>query len=193
MTFSRGIWPAAFAAALSVLACDASSQTAYPNKPIRLVVPFPPGGSTDFLARGIGRKITEAWGQQVVIDNRAGAGGIIGTEIVAKAAPNGYTLLMNSVGYAANPSLYRKLPYDTLRDFTPIILVADVPTILAIRSNLNVSSVSELIALARAKPGHVNVAAGGGVGGLSHLAAELFRSVAKIEWQNVHYKGGGPA
>ena len=122
-------------------AFNASAQIAYPTKPIRIVVPFPPGGSTDFLARGIGQKLTEAWGQQVVIDNRAGAGGIVGTEIVAHAAPDGYNLLMNAIGHAANPALYKKLPYDSLRDFTPIILVADVPTILAAHSKINVTTV----------------------------------------------------
>jgi tripartite-type tricarboxylate transporter receptor subunit TctC len=177
---------------LAVPASDALSQIAYPVKPIRIVVPFPPGGSTDFLARGIGQKLTEAWGQQVVIDNRSGAGGIVGTEIVANAAPDGYNLLMNAIGHAANPALYKKLPYDAVRDFTPIILVADVPTILAVHSRINVSSVKELIALARAKPGQLSCAAGG-VGASSHLAAELFRSAAKIEWENIQYKGGGPA
>jgi tripartite-type tricarboxylate transporter receptor subunit TctC len=183
---------ATVALVLGVFAFAASAQTTYPTKPIRIVVPFPPGGSTDFLARGIGQKLTEAWGQPVIIDNRAGAGGVVGTEIVAKAAPDGYNLLMNAIGHAANPSLYKKLPYDTARDFTPIILVADVPTILAAHAQLNVSTVKELIALARAKPGKLNVAAGG-VGASSHLAAELFRSAAKIEWENIQYKGGGPA
>lgn len=182
----------ASAVALAVPAFDASSQTAYPSKPIRILVPFPPGGSTDFLARGIGQKLTEAWGQQVVLDNRAGAAGIVATDIVAKAAPDGYTLLMNAISHAANASLYSKLPYDTLRDFAPITLFADVPIILVVRSQLNVRSAAELIALARAKPGQLNFAAGG-VGASSHLAGELFRSAAKIEWQTVQYKGGGPA
>lgn len=183
---------AALAIGLALLTFDASSQTAYPNKPIRIVVPFAPGGSTDFLARSIGQKLTEAWGQQAVIDNRSGAGGIVGTEIVANAAPDGYNLLLNAIGHAANPSLYKKLPYDTLRDFAPIVLIADVPTILVVHSQVNVSSVKELIALAKAKPGQLNLAAGG-VGASSHLAAELFRSAAKIDWQNIQYKGGGPA
>ena len=122
------------ALALTVIAGHASAQSAYPSKSIRILVPFPAGGSTDFVARGIGQKITEAWGQQVVLDNRAGAAGIVATEIVAKAAPDGYTLLMNSVSHAANASLYSKLPYDTLRDFAPIILFADVPIILVVRS-----------------------------------------------------------
>ncbi len=167
-------------------------QQNYPHKPIRIVVPFPTGGSTDFLARGIGQKITEAWGQQVVIDNRGGAAGIVATEIVAKAAPDGYTLLMNAISHAANASLYRKLPYDTLRDFAPISSVADVPILLVTRSQLGVSNVAGLITLARGKPGHITFAAGG-VGASSHLAGELFRIAAKLEWQTVQYKGGGPA
>ena len=193
-SISRGSRVQAWAVAivLAVVAFDASPQSAYPNKPIRILVPFPTGGSTDFLARGIGHKITEAWGQQVVIDNRGGAAGIVATDIVAKAAPDGYTLLMNAISHAANASLYRKLPYDTLRDFAPITSVADVPIVLATRAQLNVDSVRDLIALARAKPGHITLAAGG-VGASSHLAGELFRIAAKIEWQTVQYKGGGPA
>jgi len=173
-------------------AAPALAQKDYPNKPIRIVVPFPPGGSTDFLARGIGQRFTESWGQQVVIDNRAGAGGVVGTEIVATAAPDGYNLLMNAIGHVANPSLYKKLPYDTLKDFSPVTLVADVPTLLIVNPQTKVMTVKELIALARAKPGQLNVAAGG-VGASSHLAAELFRSQAQIEWQNIQFKGGGPA
>ena len=179
------------ALALAVIAGHASAQSAYPSKSIRILVPFPAGGSTDFVARGIGQKITEAWGQQVVLDNRAGAAGIVATEIVAKAAPDGYTLLMNSVSHAANASMYGKLPYDTLRDFAPIILFADVPIILVVRSQFSANSVADLISLARAKPGQLNFAAGG-VGASSHLAGELFRSMARIQWQTVQYKGGAP-
>ena len=179
------------ALALAVIAGHASAQSAYPSKSIRILVPFPAGGSTDFVARGIGQKITEAWGQQVVLDNRAGAAGIVATEIVAKAAPDGYTLLMNSVSHAANASMYGKLPYETLRDFAPIILFADVPIILVVRSQFSANSVADLIALARAKPGQLNFAAGG-VGASSHLAGELFRSMARIQWQTVQYKGGAP-
>ena len=179
------------ALALAVIAGHASAQSAYPSKSIRILVPFPAGGSTDFVARGIGQKITEGWGQQVVLDNRAGAAGIVATEIVAKAAPDGYTLLMNSVSHAANASMYSKLPYDTLRDFAPIILFADVPIILVVRSQFSANSVADLISLARAKPGQLNFAAGG-VGASSHLAGELFRSMARIQWQTVQYKGGAP-
>lgn len=182
----------AAAGLLAFPAVAAEPAATYPNKPIRIVVPFPPGGSTDFLARAIGQRFTETWGQQVVIDNRSGAGGIVGTEIVANAAPDGYNLLMNAIGHAANPALYKKLPYDALRDFSPIILVADVPTILAAHPQTGASTVKELIAVARSKPGKLNCAAGG-VGASSHLAAELFRSAAKIDWANIQYKGGGPA
>ena len=191
MTNSSRMQAWACALALAMFACDAFAQTAYPGKSIRILVPFPPGGSTDFLARGIGQKITEAWGQQVVLDNRAGAAGIVATDIVAKAAPDGYTLLMNAISHAANASMYSKLPYDTLRDFAPIALFADVPIMLVVRTQFSAGSAAELIALAHAKPGQLNFAAGG-VGASSHLAGELFRSMARIQWQTVQYKGGGP-
>ena len=168
------------------------AQQQYPNKPVRIVAPFPPGGTADFLARLLADKLTQTWGQQVVVDNRSGAGGVVGTEIVAKATRDGYTLLMSAIGHAANPALYQKLPYDTLRDFAPIVLIADVPLAVVVNPKLNANSVKELIALARSKPGQLNFAAGG-VGASSHWAGELFRSAAKIEWQTVQYKGGGPA
>jgi len=153
---------------------------------------FPAGRLHRFPGAGHRQRFTEAWGQQVVIDNRSGAGGVVGTEIVATAAPDGYNLLLNAIGHVANPSLYKKLPYDTLHDFSPVTLVADVPTLLVVHPQVKVTTVKELIALARAKPGQLNVAAGG-VGASSHLAAELFRSQAQIEWQNIQFKGGGPA
>ena len=174
----------------SVFAGEAQQQ--YPNKPVRIVAPFPPGGTADFLARLLADKLTQTWGQQVVVDNRSGAGGVVGTEIVAKATRDAYTLLMSAIGHAANPTLYQKLPYDTLRDFAPVVLIADVPLIIVVNPKLSVNSVKELIALARGKAGQLNFAAGG-VGASSHWAGELFRSAAKIEWQTVQYKGGGPA
>ena len=164
----------------------------YPSKPVRVVAPFPPGGTADFLARALAETLAKTWGQQVVVDNRSGAGGVVGTEIVAKAARDGYTLLMSAIGHAANPTLYKKLPYDTLRDFAPVLLVADVPLIIVTNPKLSVTSVKELIALARAKPGQLNFAAGG-VGASSHWAGELFRTAGRIEWQTVQYQGGGPA
>lgn len=170
----------------------AQRQPQYPTKPVRIVAPFPPGGTADYLARMLAERLTQVWGQPVIVDNRSGAGGVIGTDIVAKAARDGYTLLMSAIGHAANPALYQKLPYDTLRDFAPIVPIADVPLVVVVNPKLNVSSVKELIALARGKPGQLNFAAGG-VGASSHWAGELFRSAAKIEWNTVQYKGGGPA
>jgi tripartite-type tricarboxylate transporter receptor subunit TctC len=177
--------------ALCPLQGNAQSAT-YPTKPIRIVVPFPPGGSTDLFARMTGQKFTESWGQQVIVDNRTGANGIVGTEIVAKSAPDGYNLLMIAIGHAANASLYSKLPYDALRDFAPITSFADVPMFLAMHPSVKANTVPELIALARSKPGALNVAAGG-VGASHHLAAELFRVQGKLEWQYIQYRGGGPA
>ena len=172
-------------------AVSANAQQ-FPAKPIRIVAPFPPAGTADFLSRILSEKLTQTWGQQVIVDNRSGAGGVIGTDIVAKATPDGYTLLMSAIGHAANPALYKDLPYDTVRDFAAIALIADVPIIVVANPKLNVHSVKELIALARSKPGQLNFAAGG-VGASSHWAGELFRSLAKIEWQTLQYKGGGPA
>jgi tripartite-type tricarboxylate transporter receptor subunit TctC len=170
----------------------AQAQQEYPTKPIRIVAPFPPAGTADFLARMLADKLTHTFSQQVVVDNRSGAGGVIGTDIVAKATPDGYTLLMAAIGHVANPALYEKLPYDTVRDFAPIVPIADVPLVVVLNPKLNVNSVKELIALARGKPGELNFAAGG-VGASSHWAGELFRSAAKIEWNTIQYKGGGPA
>ena len=164
----------------------------YPTKPIRIVAPFPAGGTADFLARLLAEKLNQKWGQPVVVDNRSGAGGIIGTDIVAKAARDGYTLLMSAIGHAANPTLYQKLPYDTLKDFAPIVLVADVPLVVVVNPKVNVNSVKDLLTLARSKPGSLNFAAGG-VGASSHWAGELFRSAGKIEWNTIQYKGGGPS
>ena len=176
------------AAPLVVQAAD----TAYPTRPIRILIPFPAGGSTDLLARMVGQRLTDAWGQPVVPDNRVGANAILASEIAAKAAPDGYTLLMVAIGHAANASLYRKLPYDTLNDFSPIAAVGDVPIFLAINPQVKASSVKELIALAKAKPGGLNCASGG-VGASHHLAGELFRQMTGTDFQHIQYKGGGPA
>ena len=180
--------------ALTALACVAAAAQAqsFPAKPVRLIVPFAPGGSTDIVARVLGAELNRMWGQPVLVDNRAGGSTVIGTEIVAKATPDGYTLLMAAIGHVANPSLYKKLPYDTLRDFAPIALIADVPLVIAVNPKLNAKSVKDLVALARAKPGQLNFAAGG-VGASSHWAGELFRAIASIEWQTVQYKGGAPS
>ncbi len=189
-TFGR-ISRALLAAAPMIFASHAGADVQYPTKPIRIVVPFPGGGSTDLRARGIGERLNTAWSQPVVVDNRMGADGIVASEIVAKAAPDGYTLLMVAIGHAANASLY-KLPYDTLRDFTGVVLAADVPMILVTRQGLKVGSVSDLIRLAREKPGELNCASGG-VGASHHLAAELFRQATGIQFQHIQYKGAAPA
>ena len=173
---------------------DALSQApAYPTRPIRLVVPFPPGGATDILARDVAQKLTEAWGQSVVVDNRPGAGGNIGAELVAKAAPDGYTLLMGTVGtHAINASLYAKMPYDHIRDFAPVILVASVPNVLEVNPALPVNSVAELIAYAKANPGKLNFASSGN-GTSIHLSGELFKVMAGVQMTHVPYKGSAPA
>ena len=175
---------AAFAA---ILAAGASAQD-YPQRSVRLVIPFPPGGATDGLARVVGQSLTASWGQQIVVDNRPGAGGNIGAMIAAKAPPDGYTLFMVGLSHAANLSLYRKLDYHPLRDFTPITQVVSIDTFLAVHPSLPVKSVKELLALARAKPGGLNYASGGN-GSSPHMAMELFKSLAKVDIVHVPYKG----
>jgi len=186
----------AASALVAVVAAAAGAQpnlNAYPNKSIRLVVPFPAGGTTDVLARAAAQKLTESLGQAVVVDNRPGAGGNIGAELVAKSAPDGYTLLMGTVGtHAINPSLYPKMPYDHVRDFAPIILVAGVPNVLVINPALPVNSVQELIAYAKANPGKVNFASSGN-GTSIHLSGELFKSMAGVQMTHIPYKGSAPA
>jgi tripartite-type tricarboxylate transporter receptor subunit TctC len=164
----------------------------YPTRPIRFVVPFPPGAATDALARIIGQKLAEGVGQSVVVDNRAGAGGIMGTEVVAKAVPDGYTLLMAGAAHAINASLYSKLPFDPQRDFAAVTLVAFLPNVLVAYPGVPATNVRELIALAKAKPGQLNYASGGS-GSTAHLAMELLKTNAGIDVVHVPYKGGGQA
>ena len=171
----------------------AIAQLDYPAKPIRLVVPFTPGGSTDILARVIGQKLTEAWGKQVIIDNRPGAGGNIGVDLVAKSPADGYTLVMGHIGtFGVNPSLYPKLPYDPIRDFQPITLVALVPNMLSVYPALPAKSVKELVALAKTKPGTINFGSGGN-GSAAHLAGEYFKLLTKTEITHIPYRGTSPA
>ncbi|OGA42998.1 MAG: hypothetical protein A3G24_25230 [Betaproteobacteria bacterium RIFCSPLOWO2_12_FULL_62_13] len=181
---------------MSVFASVAGAQPpapGYPTRPIRFIVPFPPGGGTDIVARLIGQRLSERLGQQVVIDNRGGANAIIGTELGAKAPPDGYTILMSlQASLAVNPSLYRNLPYDSLRDFAPVIQLTSIPLLLAAHPSLPANSVKELVQLARAKPGQITFASSG-TGGSSHLAMELFKIMAKVDMVHVPYKGGGPA
>jgi tripartite-type tricarboxylate transporter receptor subunit TctC len=176
------------------LACDgafAQVNTPYPAKAIRLIVPFGTGSTTDMLARLAGQKLVESWRQPVVIDNRAGAGGNIGTDMVAKSAADGYTLLMAAGSHTINPALSRTLPYDAVKDFAPITMIGSAPQLLVAAASLPANSVRDLIALASAKPGQLRYASGGN-GSPSHLAMELFKSLAKIDLVHVPYKGGDP-
>lgn len=178
------------AAAMSIPAAVAAG---YPDKPIRLVVPFPPGGPTDMVARPLAEFLGKRLGQQIIVDNRGGAGGAIGAELVAKAPADGYTLLMATVGtQAINATLYRKLSYDPVKDFTPISLVAAAPVALVVNPSVPVNSVADLIALAKAKPGTLNFgSAGNGTPG--HLTGEMFRAATGTEIKHVPYKGSAPA
>ncbi len=171
----------------------AMAQSAYPSKAIRFIVPFPPGGGTDIGTRVIAQKLAERLNQQVLVDNRGGAAGIIGTELAAKAPPDGYTLMMGNIGtHAINPSLYSKLPYDPVRDFAPITQAAGLPLFVLTHPSLPVKSARDLIALAKAQPGNLNYSSSG-AGGSMHVAAELFQSMANVKLTHVPYKGGGPA
>ncbi len=177
---------------LALIAAGTDAQT-YPAKPIRLVVPFPPGGTTDILAREVGQRLSQSFGQSVVVDNRPGAAGNIGSELVAKSAPDGYTLLMATVGtHAINPSLYAKMPYDHVKDFAPVILVASVPNVLEVTPSLPVYRVADLIKLAKEKPGQINFASSGS-GTSIHLSGELFKAMAGVDMTHVPYKGSAPA
>ena len=171
----------------------AQGAATYPNKPIRLVVPFTPGGSTDILARAIGQKLTEAWGQPVVIDNVPGAGGAIGADKVAKAPADGYTLLMGHIGtLAVNPSLYPNLPYDPVKSFAPVAWVARVPNVLVVNASLPAKNVKELVALAKAKPGQLNYGSGGN-GSAANLATEYFKLQTETSLLHIPYRGTAPA
>jgi len=171
---------------------QASMAQTYPTHPIRLIVPFPPGGSNDIVGRMAATQLGERLGQAVVVDNRGGAGGTIGTDIAAKAAPDGYTLLLVSVAHAFNPAMYKKLPYDPEKSFAPIGMVGAGPVALMVNPAVPVHSVKELIELAKAKPGQLNYATAG-IGSFQHLASELFKLQTGVDMVHVPYKGGGPA
>ena len=178
-----------FIAALTVAFATAASAQTYPTRAIRIVAPFPPGSVTDILARPLAPKLTEAWGQPVIVDNRAGAGGNIGAEVVAKSAPDGYTLLMATNGtHAINASLYPKLTYDAVKDFAPITLVATSFLLLVVHPSLPARSVKELIALAKSRPGELTFGSGGS-GTTPHLAGELFKTMTGVRMVHVPYKG----
>jgi tripartite-type tricarboxylate transporter receptor subunit TctC len=176
---------------LLALASAAFAQD-YPTKPIRLIVPFPPGGSNDVVGRLVAKELSRELGQQVFVDNRGGAGGVIGTTDVSKAAPDGYTLGIVSIAHAVNPALHSNLEYDPIKSFTPISILATGPNVLVVNPALPVHSVRELIDLAKKKPGELNYASAG-VGSFQHLGGELFKLVAGVDIVHVPYKGGGPA
>ncbi len=181
-----------FAALTALPAPSALAAESYPQKPIRLLIPFPPGGATDLLARALQEKLEEALGASVIIDNRGGAGGTIGVTMAARSAPDGYTLLVTSASYTFAPGLYKDLPYDAIKDFKPITNLATAPLVLAVHPSLPVKSVKELLALARKRPGEIDYASAG-VGSNIHMTTELFKYMAKINLMQVPYKGGGPA
>jgi tripartite-type tricarboxylate transporter receptor subunit TctC len=192
--YQAGLSALCFSVLFSVLfaAAPAALSQAYPTKPVRLVVPYSAGGASDIIGRIVAQKLPEFLGQPVVIDNRAGAGGLIGTDTVAKAAPDGYTLLLTSTPHVILPHLYKKVPFDALKDFAPIMQFGDQPYALTIHPSLGVTSVKELIALAQKQPGQINYASSGN-GGAQHMFAALFASMAKINIVHIPYKGSGPA
>jgi tripartite-type tricarboxylate transporter receptor subunit TctC len=177
---------------LLAFACAAHAQTDYPNRPIRIVVPYPPGGSNDFLARLYGPKLTDQFGRQVIVDNRGGGNTIIGTDIVAKSAPDGYTLLLAGSTIVSLPHLFRQLPYDTLKDLAPVAGIARSEFMLCAHPALPVTTVNDLIALAKKKPGELNYATSS-TGGPTHLGAVQFELLTGVKMQQIPYKGGGPA
>jgi tripartite-type tricarboxylate transporter receptor subunit TctC len=179
------------AALLLTLAAPVTAADDYPNRPVRLIIPFPPGGSNDVVGRLVAKQLSEQLGQTVFVDNRGGAGGTIGTEAAVNAVPDGYTLLIVSLAHAVNPALYT-LKYDPIKSFTPISIFATGPNVLVVNPELPVKSVKELLALVKQKPGELNYASAG-VGSFQHLGGELFKLMAGVNMVHVPYKGGGPA
>ena len=178
--------------AMALCGAAAAHGQAFPTRPVRIVIPFAPGGGTDNLTRIMAPKVTELLGQQILIDNRPGASGQIGTELVARAAPDGYTLAHIDTSFTSNPSLYRKLPYDTVKDFAPVSQLASAPVVLMIHPSVPVKSLKELIAFAKARPGEQNFATGG-VGSATQLGLELFKGTAGLNIVHSPFKGSGPA
>jgi tripartite-type tricarboxylate transporter receptor subunit TctC len=190
---SNGKWGLSLFFAVVTLGSSLCAHAQYPNKPVTFIVPFSPGGGTDISARTVAAKLTATWGQSVIVENRAGAGGILGADAVARARPDGYTLLIANVGtQSINPSLYPKLPYNADTAFAPISLICELPFVLMASPSFAPNSVKELVALAKAKPDQVTYASSG-MGGSPHLTAELFQLVTGTRMMHVPYKGGGPA
>ena len=180
------------AGAILSLAPACAGAQHYPSRPVRFIVPFPPGGGNDIVGRVIALRLAEALGQPVIVDNRGGAGGTLGTDITAKSPADGYTLLINNISLAVNATLFAKLPYDTLKDLAPVTLVGRQPNLLVVHPSVAAQSIRELLALAKARPRQLNYGSGG-VGTASHLATELLKLMAHVELVHVPYKGLGPA
>jgi tripartite-type tricarboxylate transporter receptor subunit TctC len=195
-----GVQATAFAVALAIgaqVALTATTHAAdlpkdYPNRPVRLIVPFPPGGSNDILGRFLATKLTERLGQQVIVDNRPGADGIIGSELAVRSTPDGYTLLIVSTSYSMNPGIHKKMPFDPVKDLAPIAMLGTGPNAIVVNPSFPTKTVKDLIAAAKARPGQINYASSG-IGGFNHFGGELFKSVAGVDMTHVPYKGGGPA
>jgi tripartite-type tricarboxylate transporter receptor subunit TctC len=189
---SRWFRLAVVAAAMFATGGIASAETAFPTKPVHIFVPYPAGGAVDILTRTLGDAVSRQWGQPVVVENRPGAGGVVASQALVSAAPDGYTLMVVASGHATNPFLYPKLPYDTFKDFTSISLLASSPNILLVRGDSPFKTLSDVIAQAKAKPGSLSFGHAGN-GTSTHLAGELLKSLAKIEIEAIPYKGGAPA
>jgi tripartite-type tricarboxylate transporter receptor subunit TctC len=187
-----GWFRTAAVAAFIVAAAAAASAQSFPSRPVRIFVPYPAGGGVDVLTRTLGDVVSKQWGQSVVVENRPGAGGVIASQAVVTAAPDGYTLIMVASGHATNPLLYAKIPYDTFKDFTPISLLASSPNILLVRADSPFKTMADLIAAAKAKPGSLSFAHAG-TGTSTHLAGELLKSLARIDLNAIPYKGGAPS
>ena len=191
--FSRMVFTRVGVVSLLLLCHSMAAAQSYPGKPVKIIVPFPPGGGTDIGTRIIAQKLSEAWGQPVLVENRAGAAGIVGTEATAKAIADGYTIMMGNIGtHAINVSLYKKLPYDPVKDFAPISHVAGLPLFVLVHPSVKANSVKELIALAKSQPGKLDYSSSGS-GGSMHVAAELFKNMTGTHMVHIPYKGGGPA
>jgi tripartite-type tricarboxylate transporter receptor subunit TctC len=184
---------AAFVAMASATMMSASHAETYPSKPIKLIVPFPPGGTTDLLARIVAERLPSALGQTVVVDNRAGAGGMLGTDALAKSAPDGYTIGMATAStHGVNPAVQKKIAYDAQKDFAPIARIATVPNVMVVHPSVNAKTIAEFVALAKKEPGKLSFASPGS-GSVGHLVGELFKSAAQVDMVHIPYKGAGPA
>jgi tripartite-type tricarboxylate transporter receptor subunit TctC len=181
------------AAAVTLSTAVGNAAASYPDKPVRILVPFPPGGSNDVIARLLAQKLSALWGKSVIVDNHGGAGGNVGSEMAARSNPDGYTLLLTAPGpLVVNPTLYRRMSFDPARDFAPVALIATVPIVLTVNPRVKAKSVAELIALAKAEPGKLDFGSSGN-GSTNHLAGELFKNLARIDIIHVPYRGAAPA